>query len=433
LQMLEDNPPVKMGNEKKVENENADGEKKNEPQIGTNGIAGTAVPQQAVENSLQGGNAGAGGNTPPIQATQQANKEGTTQNEKQGNYVHSSQTQTTKEPTISTTKTYTDYDKAKSFEDWSKMQGNEPWEEYARMLGIQKPEAPELDEKKERRLASYALINSLGQGLATLAEAHGLSEGSSVRVRDIQPSALLQELKELQKQHQDDVSKHPKLLENYYKSVQDYEMARRKRYLEDREKQGVKTSVTETMGGGSTTDKYDNWGIEEQRHKWRMQERRTGGSSGTSKGTGNGKEQGWSTYPIGNTGQTYSYSYGNADKLKSSANYAREGLLSMRIPGDIEKRILNTLKGQNDYGGRAKKDLLGSRANWQDADNAPFMKEVVSGLLEYSERLMSDIQEMQKAGFSMEKINASEHKKWLDEVNDILVGIKQSGFEIKFE
>ena len=70
---------------------------------------------------------------------------------------------TTKEPSVSRTETRTDYKEVPTYEDWSDMQGNEPWEVYAKKLGISKPNEPVLDENRQKRLAKFALLNDIGQ------------------------------------------------------------------------------------------------------------------------------------------------------------------------------------------------------------------------------------------------------------------------------
>jgi hypothetical protein len=275
-----------------------------------------------------------------------------------------------KEPSYSRTETRTERGTYPTYEDWSDIQGNESWEVYAKKLGIAKPAEPVLDEEKQRRLTKWAMLNDIGQGFSTLAEAVGLHHGSSIRKHDIAQAPQLAQIEQNRKEYVEQSNKYPKALQEYYKLAHDYELARKNRYLKEIETQGTKISETTTSGGSSVTNKYTDKNYEIALRKA-------------------GKTQINSTptpfrHRIGNSDDFFEFYYtGKEDKvLRPAADYVREKLNAKN------KQLLPKAYFKNIEGAIRKK--LNDKDGWTDADNIPLLTSTVSWVKQYRMDLINE-------------------------------------------
>ena len=337
------------------------------------------------------------------------------------NFVLSEITQHEKQPSVSTTVTKTDKGNFPTYEKWSEEDANAPWAIYAKKLGIKTPEKPVLDADRQRRLQKYALLNDVGQGLAVLGEMFGLSKGSSVRKREIPQAPQLAQIEQNRREYQNRLEKYPKMLQDYYKLANDYEVARRKRYLDELNTHSEKISTTTTSGGGSVTEKYENEALANVKHK----QKKELAYIGKSLKINTKKEEKTHTYPLdADDFYTYQAVKSKEDWVKTG-NFVREELENLDIDADIRDRILNSVS----------KNSFSDRNKWKDVDNSAFVPEAVRGLILYKKRLdklIKTAEKLTKTDPTRWKNNEMLLRKKRQKVNTILNGIQNTGFNFDY-
>jgi hypothetical protein len=279
--------------------------------------------------------------TPPATTAPQTTQQQTTQ--KPPNMVLSGYT--TETPSISQTVTTTDYRETPTYEDWERMKGNEPWDEYKNRLGFPALKEPVYDEERERKLKQAALLRTVSQGLGSLGDMFNLSIGASVPQREIQPIKELDEIKTLKDRYAEQQDKYYNQAMNYFKIAQDYENARRGRYLAEREASSRKVSTSSQSGGRKEV--YENQDLADLEYKRKLAIARAGkDKQGTSVYTHP------YTYKKDGKDAVGSIKYSYVDKAVSPKTVRGEALAALKaVYNDLPQNLKDELQP---YGLRRK-------------------------------------------------------------------------------
>jgi hypothetical protein len=332
----------------------------------------------------------------------------------------------TNTPRTTVTETEKRYAEDADFNTWSEMNGYEPWSEFAKRMGIKEPEKPVLDPNRQRQLAVSAMLNDSGRALATLAEAFGLSRGSSVRKHEYGKSPFLSEMERERKEYENNTEKYSTQLQNYYKLAANYEIARQKAYRDSLKSEEIKTVTKTTEGGDYEINKSVNEDYLDRQQQGKERLSRLNASLRASKRQGNNAgDDNWWEYEIGDSGESYQYWYDRKtdDKnLRSAANYLFTKVKALRVDksilnADAERRIRLAIK----------KNSLYDREGWTDADNITFLTATVGELLHIHRQLDAEYEQCSEGDIAQSQ---SIDQKML-KIEEILKQVRKSGFNFK--